>query len=127
MSGGPRRPFREVAIIQSTEVLIDSVDDIVVRDKAGGTTRRFEVLPGLHTLQVSLLASRNYVLFTKTMRSGLVTVCVHAKPGHVYGVRPVITAKRWRPIVVDAHAHVRVSAACGPDDDDEEDEEEDED
>ena len=111
---GPRRPADEVAIIETSELIINRIDRLHIRDGAG---HKFEVLPGNHVLLVSLDATKNKILWSEHYTSGLVDICVKAKPKRRYVVRPKIDGTRWEAVITDGDTGKPVPP-CGPDDDD---------
>jgi hypothetical protein len=96
---GPRRPSKEVALIETDGTKLTAVDD----QDANGS--KLEVLPGMHALSVQLDdvhrqtagSGDGYRYFSKNA----LVVCFVAHPGHTYEARPVYAGRSWRPEIVD--------------------------
>src|SRR5262245_61640311 len=91
---GPTPPSSQVAVIMSSETIVDTVDDAQVRDSAMGTLARLEVLPGPHRLGISL---NRVDLGSVTRSRGYITVCANLEAGHTYETRPMQRGERFFP------------------------------
>jgi len=106
---GPRRPSEEVAHIEESEVAIRRIDRFFFE----GVHGQIEVLPGPHRLVVELDAWHGGRLAGLVHeRSGLVSICLRARPGRTYLVRPARFDDRqfWGPEIIDERDAVRVAA-----------------
>jgi hypothetical protein len=109
---GPRRPAREVAVLENSETSLDVIDDRAYRDMLN-SGMRYEVLPGRRMLGVSL--------FIKSVIPGgdadierspnTIFFCIDALPGHKYFVTHVGRGAAWRPEVLDAATYLPVPFA----------------
>jgi hypothetical protein len=101
-----------VAIIGSEAAFVDTIDERDVRDEAAGvrTQARFEILPGPHTIEVSLDAGS----FVAKANEGAKTiaVCFSAVGGHSYRAQPVFAQGRWRPEIIDEDTGGAVQVGC---------------
>jgi hypothetical protein len=115
---GPKRPSRQLAIIEGRDLTIDEIDGIDVRRKG----LRFEVLPGDHMMVVELAKVTPVAVFplgSRLVRVGAVTgsgpipFCVSAKPKHSYMLVPRAPGAFSQPIIFDETPNVAVPP-CGP-------------
>jgi hypothetical protein len=113
MYNGPRRQPHEIATLRSEDTRINYVDGKWVRDDAwAGNKAMYEVLPGWHSVGISLEVNKNYVIFTETTYSKTITLCLDAKVGHTYVTAPVVSADSWQPRIVDESSNHSVGVDC---------------
>ena len=90
--GGPRRPSKDVALIETTGTKLTAIDGEPIH------ASKAEVLPGPRGLAVRLEedvpGGRLY-----SVRS--LVVCFVARPGHAYAARPVYAGPTWRIELID--------------------------
>jgi hypothetical protein len=110
---GPRRPDNAIAAIGSRETRINYVDHKWVRDFWVGANARYELLPGVHSIGISLERNTNYFLFNKLQYSKTVTLCLDAEAGHRYRTVPVISGETWAPRIIDEGNGDSVGEGCG--------------
>jgi len=97
---GPTRPSSEVAVVTSTQTIVDEVDDVRVRDHASGSSARLELLPGPHRLGITVYRVTSG-LFVTSARSDTIVACVELAAGHTYQTRPAVSGYRIGAQVVD--------------------------
>src|SRR4051794_28374317 len=78
---GPKRPASRVAVLVARETVIERVDELGVRDAASGSYVRFEVLPGLHEVGISLNRDSPGFGYQNVERSRTMVVCVELEAG----------------------------------------------
>jgi hypothetical protein len=98
---GPTRPSSEVAVVRSTQTIVDRVDDVMVRDYASATFTVLELLPGPHRLGISLNRVTPGFFVTNVARSDYMMVCLELEAGHTYRTEPLVLGYRFVPRVVD--------------------------
>jgi hypothetical protein len=113
MYAGARRAEHEVAVIGSKDTRINYVDGKSVQDDfVGGTKAKFELLPGRHSVGISLDARSFKILWTEVKYSGTVTVCFDAGAGHRYTTVPIVSEDRWAPRIIDEASGRAVESPC---------------
>jgi hypothetical protein len=107
---GPRRPAKEVAVLENSETAIDVLDGQPFEHLHSQTGARYEVLPGRHAIGVSLFISSVTpgigadIEKSDTMASG----CLDAQAGHTYIIGHEARGPDWRPVITDAATRARV-------------------
>ena len=91
---GPSRPKTEVAAIESDGVRIVAVDE-----QSTESGRRYEILPGAHS--VTLLLGYDTAAGIGRYSKNAIAVCFTARAGHVYLARPVYHDATWHPEIID--------------------------
>src|SRR5689334_6296016 len=93
---GSPRPDNEIAVIESDRTLVSTIDGKEVA-YSGGNFATFKVLPGEHTVGVTL----NDIKATprRTSKKPLL-VTFRADAGKAYVTRPVYDGGLWRPEIV---------------------------
>jgi hypothetical protein len=112
---GHSLPSSEVATLASSDTRIDSIDG---KSLGAGSAARYEILPGLHKVGVSLHQFNPGVMFRRGKTSGTLEVYFKAKPGHSYFTAPLVDGSRREPHVVDEKSGTSVSSFEPPNDDD---------
>ena len=108
---GPRRRESEVAMISAEQIRIRGVDDI---DLGEDGKTRVEVLPGNRTVYYKLATARNYIVYMEILRSDLDSICINAKAGGNYVLKPIIEGNRWHAWVADGNTGEPAQhALCG--------------
>ena len=109
MYSGPRRPPSELAILASDDSTISSIDGVQT-PYSGGNFGKFEVLPGEHSVGVSLNRVVGGGVYTADRPY---TLCMKAEAGREYRVRIDMVGSLWRPYMVDESSAALVSHPCG--------------
>jgi hypothetical protein len=116
MYEGARRPNDQVAFLGTSGISVDKLDG---EDSSDGS--RFSVLPGVHSLVVSL--DDRYSAPTRFREHRLsgrpLALCFAASAGHSYVAKPTYEGKQWQPVLFDevlgAPIQVRAAETAGVD------------
>ncbi len=95
---GASRPDSEIAIISSDRTLVSTIDGKSV-PYSGANYAKFKVLPGPHTIGVTL-NDTGYYPQIRVSKAPL-EVRFNAVAGKTYVTRPIYTDKLWRPEIVE--------------------------
>ena len=112
MYNGPRRPEEDIAVISSRDTRINYVDGKWVRDIWAGSNAKYELLPGLHAIGISLELRTFKVIYTEIQYSKTITHCFDAHAGAQYQTIPVIRGKKWAPLIIDNVTGESVGVSC---------------
>lgn len=112
MYSGPRRPEAQIAVIYSRDTRINYVDRKWVRDDLwAGSKAKYELLPGRHSVGISLEKRQYKVIYTKVQYSKTIVLCFDAEAGRRYLALALLDGGRWIPRIVD-DAGTSVERAC---------------
>ncbi len=109
MYSGPLRPASELAVLASDDSVISELDGRKTPIEEYGNHTRFEVLPGAHSVGVTLNMSRGNTGYYSLVPY---TVCMKAEAGKLYRVKIEVEGSLWRPYIIDDDSEERVSQEC---------------
>lgn len=109
MYNGPRRPASELALLASDDSVISAIDGVQT-PYSGGNYGKYQVLPGEHSIGVTL----NRVVFgVGTYYADTpYTLCVRTEAGKEYRVKIEMAGYMWRPYMVEEKSGEPVSRRC---------------
>jgi len=105
----------DIAVIEGGDAVIYKIDRTPVQQPGSGT---WEVRPGGHTVDVTATTSTPIPFGAIVHKSGLVSLCVKARPGHRYRIKARVRDGRMQLFFVDASTGEPPKTPCGPDEDD---------
>jgi hypothetical protein len=99
---GPPRPASEVAVFENSETSLDMLDGQTFTHIRSQNGERYDVLPGRHSLGVSLMIVSSGPYDADVERSSNTAIfCVDARPGHIYVLGHEGRGASWRPVITD--------------------------
>jgi hypothetical protein len=105
MYPGPQRPDSELATIEAADTKIVEIDG----QRVPHATSRYRILPGEHSVTVTLRAFRPGAGEMYLSKAHL-AVCFTAHQGRLYRVVPGSGGGAWWPEIIDGDTTMRISA-----------------
>jgi hypothetical protein len=114
ITGPPRMPRGDVAIIEAGDATIARIDDLPIQV---GNNGEFEVRPGVHTVEINGARMKFDNSIVRHYLPIVGSLCLKAKPGRRYRINAAVINGRKRILFIDTATGEPPKTPCGPDED----------